>query len=104
MDSLIQPVFRINKASSGNFYLRRITSREEHADSCLFKERVYEHYDRASPERHFILKSNAPLNLMGKKSKGVLKPSDDKSVKNRKGGVGLLKVARALLIYWKKQN
>jgi hypothetical protein len=96
LTSSIQPVFRINRASSGNFYLHRITSREEHADSCLFKERVYERYDRESPERQPILKSNVPFNLIGKKSQGVIKPSDDKSEQNRKGGEGVLKVARAL--------
>jgi hypothetical protein len=96
LDETIKPVFRINSSSEKNLYIHRITSRKEHAESCLFKARTYENYDRSSASRRPITKRDEAFNLLGKKINGLLKPSDNPSAEIRDTGARKTKLARAL--------
>lgn len=73
LDSAIQPVFRINRAVSGNLYLHRITSRKNHAPSCLFKENGNPSVERKSSQRAPMLYSEKPFNLLGKESQDLIR-------------------------------
>lgn len=95
-DSGFQPVFRIKQASSGTFYLHRITSRAEHAASCLFKEVVYNHNKNPLKESKPFLKKNVPFNLMGKKSDSLWNTSESKSAHSQSQGTKRTKLARVL--------
>lgn len=96
IDDLLKPVFRINKASTGNYYLHRITSRTEHAPNCLFKERQYDNPKELEVAQKPPIKKDAPFNLLGKKSKGLTKPSKDDLEKKQGGGASISKLARVL--------
>jgi len=96
LDEVIKPVFRINSSSEKNLYIHRITSRKEHAESCLFKARIYDNNDRASASRRPITKGDEAFNLLGKKINGLFKPSDNPSEQTRDTGARKTKLARAL--------
>jgi len=96
LDASIKPVFRINRASSGNLYLHRITSRAEHAHHCLFKEQNYENNDRESNEPKRRLKKDLPFNLLGKKSQGLIHSTEGNAAQSRERGTGQTQLASAL--------
>ncbi|HIF0232776.1 TPA: hypothetical protein ACXYK5_002703 [Legionella pneumophila] len=69
----IQPVFRFNRASSGSLYLHHVTSRAEHAQQCVFKERIWSAQVNKTPKTTQYIKKSTPLNLVPKKINGYLR-------------------------------
>lgn len=68
----IQPVFRFNRASSGSLYLHHITSRAEHDQQCVFKERIWSVQENKITKTARHIKKSTPLNLVPKKAMGML--------------------------------
>ena len=78
-----QPVFRFNRASSGSLYLHHITSRAEHAQHCVFKERIWSAQEKKITKTALHIKKSTPLNLVSKKSMGILAlKQEEKSQQN----------------------
>ncbi|MCZ4786735.1 hypothetical protein O6D23_03060 [Legionella pneumophila] len=83
LNGRLQPVFRFNRASSGSLYLHHITSRAEHSQQCVFKERIWTAQERKITKTAHHIKKLTPLNLVPKKSIGMLAlKKEEKSQKN----------------------
>ncbi|MEI6094363.1 MAG: hypothetical protein WCR08_02680 [Gammaproteobacteria bacterium] len=62
-----KPVFRFNRSVNGKIYMHHITSRGNHTDLCVFKEKVWEKTKSEAPQKPFVNESE-PLNLVLKKA------------------------------------
>ena len=64
---LSKPVFRFNRSVNGKIYMHHITSRGNHTDLCVFKEKVWRETKSQTPQKPFVNESE-PLNLVSKKA------------------------------------
>lgn len=80
LQGIVQPVFRFNRASSGTLYMHHITSRAEHAQECVFKERIWEPQEKKDVRPIINIKKSTPLNLVSKNTTGIVSvKKEDKS-------------------------